>query len=353
MQRRDLIKGLALSSILINSKSTLNANDKEIIKNNNNIHFIKPKALQKGDKVAVIAPATAVTDPDDIAKAKETLDYFGLKMVLGDYVNKGQGYKTRTIYERVSDLHKMFENKEIKAIFAIRGGYGSAGILENIDYELIKNNPKIFCGYSDITAMHLAIQKKSNLITFHGPVMLSPFTQFTEQSFNKVIFGNSANLEFTNPQAKKGFREVYPTKELVSGIAKGKLIGGNLSIICSLMGTEYEIDTLDKILFIEDVEEPAYRIDRMLTQLKLAKKLDQAAVIIIGKCENCKNDGQGNLWDRTLSEVYESIFEGYKKPVLSGMMIGHTPEQLTLPLGIEVELNTSKASIKFLESGVN
>lgn len=346
MQRRELIKGLALTSLLLGSINT-----KSISKeNNNNNLLIKPNSLKIGDKVGVIAPATAVTDPEDIAKAKETLDYFGLQMVLGDYVNKGQGYKTRTVKERISDLHKMFENKEIKAVFAIRGGYGSAGILDQIDYDLIKNNPKIFCGYSDITAMHLAIQKKSNLITFHGPVLLSPFNQFTENSFKKVIFGNSNGLEFDNPQGKKGFRSAYPTKELVPGIANGKLIGGNLSLICSLMGTEYEIDTKGKILFIEDVEEPAYRIDRMLTQLKLSKKLDDAAGIIIGKCENCKNDGQGNLWDRTLAEVYESIFEGFKKPVLSGLMIGHTPEQLTLALGIDVEINTSKGCIKFLES---
>ncbi|MCX6146645.1 MAG: LD-carboxypeptidase [Candidatus Kapabacteria bacterium] len=346
MKRRELLKGLAMSSLLFGGDFTnLKSNENSV-----NSQFTKPKALKVGDKVGVIAPATAVTDPEDIAKAKETLDYFGLQMILGDYVNKGQGYKTRTIQERTSDIHKMFENKEIKAVFAIRGGYGSAGILDQIDYELIKNNPKIFCGYSDITAMHLAIQKKSNLVTFHGPVLLSPFNPYTENSFKKILFSNSIGLEFDNPQGKKGFRNAFPIKELVPGVVSGKLVGGNLSLICSLMGTDYEIDTKDKILFIEDVEEPAYRIDRMLTQLKLAKKLDDAAGIIIGKCENCKNDGQGNLWDRTIPEVYESIFDGYKKPVLSGLMIGHTAEQLTLPLGIEVELNTLKGSIKLLES---
>jgi muramoyltetrapeptide carboxypeptidase len=342
MNRRELIAGLALSTTLLGTN--LKSIGEEISKKVK----IKPKALKIGDNIGVVAPASNVSDPEDIAKALDVLYNLGLKPKLSPLLTDGKGYKTKSAEDRAKDLMAMFEDKEVNGIMCIRGGYGSAGILKHIDFKVIADNPKIFCGYSDITALHLAIQNKTGLVTFHSPVLLSPFTAMTEESFRKNVFGLELGV-INNPSAKRSFRELNAIRTISTGIAKGELTGGNLSIICSLMGTSYEIFTENRILFIEDVEEPAYRIDRMLTQLELAGKLDNLAGVVIGKCEGCKNDGQGSLWDRSIGEVYDYFFKNKKYPVFSGMLIGHTQEQITLPYGINVEIDSTKGTIKYLE----
>lgn len=352
MNRRELIKntaaGLVAFSTLNNSKIQALANNIEDSTNKQNAEIIKPKALKFGDKVGVIAPATSVTDPEDIYRAKETLNYFGLEGIFGKSLKNGSGYKTRTVKERLDDFHAMFEDKSIKGVFCVRGGYGTPGLLDKINYELIKANPKVFCGYSDITALHLAINKKSNLLTFHGPVLLSNFSKYTEDSFRKAIFSNEKIGEYSNPIGKRNFRNSFPTMTIVKGSAEGALIGGNLSLVAALMGTPYEIDTVGKIVFLEDVGEQPFRIERMLTQLKLAGKFDNAAAVIFGKCEDCTPSG--NVWDRSLGEVIQEVLGDLKIPVLSGLMIGHTAEQLTLPQGIKAELDADEATLDILES---
>src|SRR3954465_391491 len=170
--RRDLIAAAALLAPQSASKTLL-----------------KPAVLKPGDTVGLITPSTYVSDPDRIATAVRTIEYFGLKMKMGRNVRKQTGYVGGTIAERVSDLHDMFQDPEVKAVFCIRGGYGSGQLLDRIDYELIRRNPKIFLGYSDITAMHLAIHKRTGLVTFHGPVALSRYTEYTQDSFRRVLFG--------------------------------------------------------------------------------------------------------------------------------------------------------------------
>ena len=302
MKRRTFISTMALSSAFPFIKPIF-AQPK------NTGELLLPKALKRGDTIGIIAPATAVTDPDQLAKATEALNYFGLNYKTGKNVLKGDGYKTRTAEERLNDLHTMFSDKIISGVFCLRGGYGSAQLLDRIDYDLIKNNPKVFIGYSDITAMHLAINKFSGLITFHGPVLLSGFSNYTADYFNKALFNTDPIGKIVNPELKSGIRLVHPTRTIKPGKATGKLIGGNLSIICSLMGTPYEIDTKNKILFIEDVGEEPYRIDRMLTQLRLAGKLQQASGIIFGECNDCNSDGlnPSHIWDYTLGEVLDNI----------------------------------------------
>ncbi|MBI5326633.1 MAG: LD-carboxypeptidase [Ignavibacteriae bacterium] len=316
--------------------------------------MIHPKALKQGDTVGIIAPATAVTDPDQIGKAIEALNYFGLKNKIGRNVLKGEGYKTRTIEERIDDIHTMFGDKDVSAIFCLRGGYGSAGLLDKIDYDLIKSNPKIFIGYSDITALHLAINKYSSLITFHGPVLLSGFSNYTADYFSKALFNTNPLGKIVNPESKSGIRLVHPTRTIKPGKATGKLIGGNLSIICSLMGTPYEIETKDKILFIEDVGEEPYRIDRMLTQLRLAGKLNSTAGIIFGECTECNSDGlnPSHIWDYTLGEVLDKILGNLNIPVFYGLTFGHTNDQITIPEGVEAEMDADDRVLNILESGV-
>jgi muramoyltetrapeptide carboxypeptidase len=323
--------------------------------------IIKPKALEKGDFVGIIAPGTNVTDPDDIQKAIEVLQALGLEYKLGKYVLKGSGYKTRSISERLYDLHKAFADTKIKAVVAIRGGYGSGQLLDGIDYDLIRNNPKIFIGYSDITALLLAINKMCNLVTFHGPMLLSPFTEFTTGHFKKILFNknkNSSNkseqeasLILKNPSSVSGIREIYSTRTIKEGIAEGELIGGNLSIICSLLGTKYEINVEDKILLLEDVGEEPYKIDRMLNHLRLAGKLQAAKGIIFGQCSECTQ--KSFIWDYSLGEVLDNYLSRLEAPSFYGLLIGHSSEQMTLPIGIKAKINADSKFIELLENSIS
>ncbi len=324
------------------------------IANASQSNLIKPKMLKPGDTVGVIAPSTAVSDPDDYRKAKEALDYFGLKMKLGDHVKHGNGYKTRSINERLMDLHKFFADDEVNAVIAIRGGYGSPQILDGIDYDLIKSHPKIFLGYSDVTAMHLAIFKKTGLVTFHGPVLLSAFTNYTIDYFKRALFSSEPIGSAENSNDKNSFREVFPIRTISGGKASGRLVGGNLSLICSTLGTQYEIDTKDKLLFIEDVGEEPYSIDRMLTHLKLANKLQSAKGIVVGYCKDCDYSGlqSSRIWDPSLGEVLDSIIGGLGIPAIYGLTIGHTSNQITLPLGVMAELDADSRTLNITESGV-
>lgn len=316
--------------------------------------FIKPKALKKGDLAGIIAPGTAVSDPDALKSAGEVINFMGLKPIFGQNVSKGTGYKTRSISERIADLHDMFANPEIKAVFCIRGGYGSPQLLNKIDYDLIKENPKIFAGYSDVTALHLAFNKICGLVTFHGPVMLSSFTNYTYDSFHKALFDTNPVGIIRNPDSKGFIRDTFPIRTIKPGSARGRLIGGNLSLIAATMGTPYEIDTTGKILCIEDVDEEPFRIDRMLTQLDLAGKLQSAAGIAFGRCSGCDGNNlePSKVWDLSLGEVLDSIIGKYDIPSFYGLNFGHTAEQATLPFGAEAEMDSGIGIINVLESGV-
>jgi muramoyltetrapeptide carboxypeptidase len=316
--------------------------------------LIKAPKLNKGDCIGIVAPGTSVSDPDDLHKAREAAEYFGLKYKMGDYVTKGSGYKSRTAEERLSDVHKMFADEEVKAVICIRGGYGSPQLLDRIDYDLIRKNPKIFMGYSDITAMLLAINRYAGLVTFHGPVMLSAFSNYTIDYFKKALFSSEPIGKAENSKEKNSFREVFPIRTVVGGKAEGMLIGGNLSLICNTLGTPYEIDTKDKIFFIEDVGEEPYRIDRMLTQLRLAGKFHQAAGIVVGYCKGCDGDvlQPSKVWDYSLGEIIDNIIGKVGKPCIHGLTIGHTSNQITLPIGVKASLDADDKSLTILESGV-
>lgn len=346
MKRRNFIQGISALSAL----SML----PEQIKAANTQNTVKAKKLQPGDKVGIIAPATSVSDPDEIIRAKNAAEFFGLVPVLGKNVAKGSGYKSRTVNERIEDLHSMFGNTEIKAVFCIRGGYGSPQILDDIDYDLIRKNPKIFLGYSDITAMHLAINKMAGLVTFHGPVLSSAFTQYTIDSFMKTLFESNPLGVIANPLSTSSIRPLHPLRTVKPGKAEGKIIGGNLSLITALMGTPYEIDTKDKILLIEDVGEEPFRIDRMLTQLKLAKKLQSSKGVVFGECNGCNFDGlqTSRVWDFTYGEVLDRIFEDIDIPVFTGLTVGHTSDQATIPFGVSAIMDADICNVNILESAL-
>ena len=347
MKRRNFIQ--AISAVAISTSIP-----KIAFSQKPNFKMIKPRALHDGDTIGVIAPATAVSDPDDIQRVIETAKYFNLKIKFGKNVVKGNGYKSRTINERLDDLHSMFNDDNVKAIFCIRGGYGSAQLLDKIDYELIKQNPKIFIGYSDITAMHIAINKFSNLITFHGPVLLSSFTDYTIDYFKKALFTSEPIGEIQNPISTVGLRNSFPLRTIKKGTAKGSLIGGNLTLISTNMGTPYEIETKNKILFLEDVGEEPYRIDRMLNQLKLSGKLHSSAAVVFGVCKGCNYNGldTSRVWDSSLGEILDFYLAGLNIPVVYGYLIGHTSNQITIPIGVNAVLDAENQKFEIIEAGV-
>ena len=315
--------------------------------------LLHPPALRPGDTVGLITPGAYVSDPDRLALAARTVQFFGLRVKLGANVGKRLGYLGGTDQERLDDLHAMFRDPEVKAVWAIRGGYGSTHLLDRIDYGLLRQNPKIFLGYSDITALHLAIQRHAGLVTFHGPVALADFSAYTQTWFRRALFEAKPLGTLTNPPETNPLRPAHPLRTVRPGQARGRLIGGNLSLVCRTLGTPYEIDTSGRILLLEDVDEEPYSIDGMLTQLRLAGKLQAASGIVFGECHNCRPREFKPSFESTFSlgEVLDGILGKLAIPVLSGLTFGHTEDQLTLPLGVAAALDADKGELVIEEAG--
>jgi len=318
------------------------------------VALVRPQALREGDTVGLIAPGAYVSDPDRLALVVRTVKYFGLRPRMGARVGRRTGYLGGSDQERLDDLHDMFRDPEVKAVFAIRGGYGSERLLDRIDYGLLRKNPKIFLGYSDITCLHLAIHQRAGLVTFHGPLMISAFTDFTQKWFRRALFETQPLGAVTNPPETNQLRPAHTLRTVRPGKARGRLIGGNLSLVTRTMGTPYEIDTRGRILFLEDVDEQPYAIDGMLTQLRLAGKLDAAAGIVFGECSDCRPHDFKPAFESTFStgEVVDQILGQLDIPVLSGLTIGHTDDQLTLPLGPVAALDADKRELTIEEAAV-
>lgn len=347
MNRRNFVStvatGLAASAFTASAETQTNST------------LIRPPRLKPGDVVGVITPSTPATNPDRLALVERTIKHFGLKVKWGKHIGQKSGYFGSSVEQRLEDLHAMFRDPEVKGVFPIQGGYGTPQLLDGIDYDLIRRNPKVFTGYSDITALHLAIHKRAGLVTFHGPNVFSALTDFTQKHFRKAVFDAAPVGTVTNPPESNSLRPKYLLRTIRPGKATGRLVGGNLTLISTTMGTPYEIDTRGAILFLEDIGEEPYRIDRMLTQLRLAGKLDQAAGIIFGDCVGCTpNDYKPFVAAGfSLGEVLDSILGSVKVPVLSGLTIGHVEDQLTLPLGVMATLDAEAGTLEIKESGVS
>ena len=305
--------------------------------------MIKPKPLQQGDSVAIIAPASPV-DKTLIDKCVGSLKDLGLEVVVGTSCLSEHGFLSGTDDIRANDINRMFADKNIKGIFAIRGGYGCARLLDLIDFKIIKKNPKIFVGYSDITALHIAINQKSKLITYHGPMvsteLIKGLDEYSADYYKRFLFSREKINEIFNP--------VGCNLEIINdGIASGQLIGGNLSLVCSSLGTKYEINTKNKILFLEEVDETPYKVDRMLLQLKQSGKFKDATGIILGAFTDCI--ASSNKKSLSLEEVFNEIILPLKKPTISKLVCGHCLPTLTLPLGSKVILDANEKRIKIIE----
>ena len=306
----------------------------------------KPAVLRKADMIRVVAPAGPEEDPSSLTKGLARLRELGFDISLSKCVKKlkTRGYLAGTDEERAEDLNDAFRDDKVDAVFCVTGGYGTSRILPYLDYDLIKSNPRIFLGYSDITTLHIAIHQKSDLVTFHGPMLTSEFTDYTLEWLLRPLQHPEPLGELTNPS------DGPIIKTINEGKASGKLVGGNLTLIACTLGTPYEIDTKNKILFLEDTEEPPYRIDRYLTQLWLGNKLQDTAGIVVGEFTKFEPAQTPSL---TLWDVLKDRIGGSGKPAIYGLCCGHGKHHLTLPIGVDARIDATEGRIWIEESATN
>lgn len=352
MERRKFLTNLGAGSLalpLMSFSPAISAEKKKTTKTG----ILKPKDLSPGDTIGIVSPASAIFESEPYEIAVESLQAMGLKVKLGEFVKSRHGHLAGTDEERASELNAMFRDEDVNGIICLRGGSGAARILPLLDYEDIKNNPKVFCGYSDITALHLGIFEKTGLITFHGPLAVSPWNKFTVDHFKSLIFEGEA-VTLSNPEGTGEFLTQVKNRirTITPGRVTGKLLGGNLSVLTGIMGSEYfPEDWEGKILYLEDVGEAIYAVDRMMTQLQLAGVFDKISGFIFGKCTDCDPGGNG-YGSLTLEEVIDHYIKPLNIPAFSGAMIGHIDKNLTIPNGIEAEMNAKEGIIKLLEPAV-
>jgi len=317
--------------------------------------MVKPRALAAGQTVGLIAPASAPNEPDRVRFAADIIRSFGLNVKVGLHAFDREGYLAGSDADRADDLNAMFADDEIDAVFCLRGGYGASRLLPMLDYEGIRRHPKPFLGYSDITSLHMAIYARTGLVTFHGPIAAQTFSPYTAAEFKKVLFGPpqvpsplAAPPPFARREgAAESANRLIP---LVSGMAQGRLLGGNLTLLAHLCGTPYLPDFTGAILFLEDVGESYYSIDRDLTQLWLAGVFDRIKGVAFGKFTEI---GAGNwLQNRPLETILAERCRAANIPALAGLMIGHIDDQATIPMGCMAELDVEAGTLQLLEAGV-
>ena len=298
---------------------------------------MKPKRLEKGNTIGIIAPASPANSFNKVELTVKKLEELGFKIVLGDSCYKKHGFLSGEDEIRARDFNSFFGNKDIDAIFCLRGGYGSNRIADMVDYSLIKKNSKIFLGFSDITYLLNSIYKNSNLITFHGPMIAAGdfLNDFNFDFLMRVLQGNIQSIKLN-------------LTPIVSGQAEGRVIGGNLSIIASMIGTKFEPKFDDNILIIEEVAEEPYKIDRLLYQLKFSNVFKRVKAVILGDFTDC----EAKESDKSLSlkEVLIGFFSNLNIPVYWGANLGHGEKRMTIPIGINAMIKDDK--LIFLEEGV-
>ena len=315
---------------------------------------IKPAALKPGDTVGLIASAFSVDEDVNIQYAIERMHALGLNVKLGKAIYAHHGYFAGTDLERAADINNMFADKTVKAIIELRGDWGTDRLLHLLDYEQIKKHPKIIMGYSDITSLLLAIYAKTGLITFHGPLAASAWPKFTVDYVKKILFNDQVTV-LQNPilpPTNDLIQTQYRIQTISGGKARGQLLGGNLTVLTSMLGSNFLPKWNNSILFIEDVGEDIYRIDRLLTQLKLAGVLDQIKGFIFGVCTGCNPSRSTSYHSFTLMQVLKHHIEPLHIPAWYGAMIGHQAEIFTMPEGIKIEIDADKGTIKMLEPAV-
>ncbi|WP_427108744.1 S66 peptidase family protein [Lysinibacillus xylanilyticus] len=289
--------------------------------------------LQKGDTVGLVA-LSSPAQPEKLGDAIAFLEELGLNYIIGDTIQAKHDYLAGSDEERLADFHEMVRNPEVKAIFCVKGGYGSARIAEKIDYGLLEENPKVFWGFSDLTYLHCAINEYANLVTFHGPLLMSVGRI---DDLSKKMF-----LQLFSPMELQYTEDISPLTTIAPGVARGEIIGGNLRRLVNTLGTKFEVRTEGRILLIEDLGETIPKIDENLQQLKQARKLEQLVGVIIGSFTQTEAD------EEALMTLMKDYFADLDVPVVAGFKIGHDSTNIAIPLGVDAILDAQEKVLKIL-----
>lgn len=310
--------------------------------------LLRPPRLRPGARIGLVAPAGRLDRRSQLEDTQAQLDRMGFLTKPGRHVMSRHGYLAGTDEQRAEDIMDMFTDPDVDAILALRGGWGCARILPLLEYNVIRAHPKAIIGYSDITALLLAIYARSRLVTFHGPVGRSNWNSRTVEAFRKVLVrGELLHLDpVADGEGRR--RRGDPIHTIRGGIAEGPLVGGNLSVASALIGTPYMPDFSGHVVFFEEVREQLYRVDRHLTQFMLAGSFDDAAAIVFGQCARCTGDsGIGGLtW------LLRDHLLALRKPAWTGAPIGHMSPVYTLPIGIPVITDSTIGMLRMLEPAV-
>ncbi len=347
--RRNFIKGLSISSILMGSPALSAA----AAKPHNRPAPVLPKRLRAGDTVALIAPAGVTYEADYLRMAEESMLALGLKPKVGRHVLSRFGYLAGSDRNRATDINDAFKDPDVNALFCLRGGWGAARLLSYVDFDQITKNPKIFMGYSDITTLLNAIYARTGLVTFHGPNGGSPWHDFSVARMRDVLF--EAKTVSMTPHPKKEGTLTHRNdriQTIVSGKTQGPLVGGNLTLLTNLLGTPYFPEVEGHVLLLEEIGEYVYRCDRMLTQLSNAGVLDRVSGVVLGSFNDCTVEPSGGYGNFSLMDIFDHHFGARKKPTYFGAQFGHLPEKYTLPLGVNVAMDADLGTTQLLSSAV-
>jgi muramoyltetrapeptide carboxypeptidase len=308
--------------------------------------------LRPGDTVGLVSPANATFEREPLKMAIEALQALGFKVKPGQHVAARRGPFGGTDAQRAADLNAMFADDSVAGILALTGGSGCNRIVDKLDYDLIRRKPKFFGGFSDLTCLVNAIHRQTGLVTFHSPVAVSEWNDFSVQSFKAVAMKAEAAL-LRNPAASTGDDLVQREERIATlrpGRAQGRLVGGNLTVLASMAGTPYFPDCRGALLFLEDINEYIYRIDRCLSTMRLTGALGQLAGVVLGRFTKCEpGDGYGSL---TLDEVFDDYLLPLSVPVFRGAAIGHIKRKLTVPVGAMAEMDADAGTIRLLGAAV-
>lgn len=352
MKRRKFIsrsiQATALSTFTIQSALGNKPSIKPIISDSNNI---LPKKLKEGATIGLVAPGYAL-NKTALNNAIRNIKEMGFTPYHTSRIIGNHGYLSNTDEERINDIHDMFLNPEIDGIVCARGGYGTTRIIDNINFEVIKNNPKILVGFSDITVLLNSIYQKTGLITFHGPVGTTLNNAYNRDHLKQLITDSTcvhiSSEKYSNQTVKND-----PTFEqyiINDGVATGKLIGGNLSLLTAMTGTNTDIDYTDKLVFIEEIDEEPYRIDRMLTQLLSSNTFRKAKGIILGVFKGCNSPKRSGSF--ILKEVILDRLKPLNIPTVYGFSFGHINHNNTFPVGVLAKLDTASMQVELLEKSI-
>jgi muramoyltetrapeptide carboxypeptidase len=301
---------------------------------------VRPPRLSRGDFVGLINPCSVPLDGDDVAAAREVAETLGLRLKV-----PGLREARETAERRAADVNAMFADDAVKAVLPMRGGWGCASLLPHLDYKLIAAHPKILMGYSDVAALLLGINARTGLVTFHGPMGNSDWVPYTVDHMRRILFDGEAATLCAPADAEEGtLRTITP------GRARGRLVGGNLTVLASMVGSKYLGGADDVILFLEEVREPISEVDRMLTTLEMAGILARVRGFVFGQCTRCPApEFDGSL---TLDRVLDDHVRGLGIPAWRGAPIGHVERQFTVPIGLPVEMDATRGTIRLLEPAV-